>query len=148
MTQDEIPLEGRLAGIDFGTVRVGVAISDPGQIIASPFENYTRQSLDRDTQWFQALVAREMIVGWIVGLPIHLSGDESEKSKEARAFGNWLREISGLPVTFQDERYTSADAQQQMISAKLTKKRRKKRLDMLAAQLILRNFLERPRGKP
>lgn len=142
-TPDELPRVGRLAGIDYGTVRIGVAICDPGQIVASPLENYTRRSLERDEAWLRELVAQESIVGFVVGLPIHLSGDESEKSKEARQFGAWLHEITTLPIAFSDERYTSVDADQQMVSAKLTRKRRKARLDMLAAQLILRNYLEK-----
>lgn len=138
----DLPREGRLAGIDFGTVRIGVAICDPGQILSSPFENYTRRSLDQDAAWFREFVDNELLVGFVVGLPIHLSGDESEKSREAREFGAWLAEITGLPVVFNDERYTSVDAEQQMIAAKLTRKRRKARLDMLAAQTILKTYLE------
>lgn len=141
-----IPREGRLAGIDFGTVRIGIAVSDPGQILASPLENYTRQDDPRDAQHFRELVAEEAIAGFIVGLPIYPSGDESPKSAEARVFGSWLTKQTGLPVAYQDERYTSADAEDQMISANLTRKRRKKRLDMMAAQIILRSYLERPRA--
>lgn len=140
---NELPREGRLAGIDYGTVRIGVAISDPGQILASPFDNYTRRGDKLDAQWFCEFVEAESVAGFVVGLPIHLSGDESEKSIEARAFGAWLHELTKLPVAFHDERYTSADAEQKMINAKLTRKRRKERLDMLAAQQILRMYLDR-----
>lgn len=143
--EEEIPFprEGRLAGIDYGTVRVGVAICDPSQIIASPYENYAREDNQRDAAYFRALVEEESIVGFVVGLPIHLSGDESEKSIEARAYGKWLTETTGLPVTFNDERYSSVDAEDHMMAANLTKKKRKARIDMLAAQMILRSFLER-----
>ena len=58
---DTNPHEGRLAGIDYGTVRVGIAISDPGQTIASPFENYTRRSEELDSQFFRELVTEESI---------------------------------------------------------------------------------------
>lgn len=138
-----LPQEGRLAGIDFGTVRHGIALSDPGQILASPFENYTRQNNELDAQWFLDLVNQESVVGFVVGLPIHLSGDESPKSKEAKKFGDWLSQLTNLPVEYQDERYTSVEAEQQMLAANLTKKRRKARMDMLAAQMILRAYLER-----
>lgn len=141
--ENELPREGRLAGIDYGTVRIGVAISDPGQILASPFDNYTRRGDELDAQWVCEFVESETVVGFVVGLPIHLSGDESEKSLEAREFGAWLRELTKLPVVFNDERYTSVDAEQKMIDANLTRKRRKARLDMLAAQLILKTFLDR-----
>lgn len=143
--QQDLPTSGRLAGVDYGTVRVGVAITDPGQIISSPFENYTRQSPSADAHWFQEFAKEESVVGFVVGLPLHISGDESEKSKEARAFGAWLSKTTGLPVSFHDERYSSAEAEQQLLAANLTSKRRKARMDMLAAQLILRTYLERRR---
>ena len=143
-TADEtVPHVGRLAGIDYGTVRVGIAISNPGQTIASPFENYTRRSEELDSQFFQAFIADESIVGFVIGLPIHLSGDESPKSVEARAYGKWLGGLTGLPIAFHDERYTSVDAEAHLMSANLTKKRRKARLDMLAAQMILRSYIEK-----
>lgn len=137
-----LPTEGKLAGIDYGTVRIGVAICDPGQSFASPYENYNRSSEQIDAQYFTSMVKEESIVGLVVGLPLHLSGDESEKSIEARAFGAWLGEITGLPVVFHDERFTSSAAEDALLAANLTKKRRKARLDMLAAQMILRGFLD------
>lgn len=138
----ELPRDGRLAGIDYGTVRMGIAVSDPNQILASPYENYARRSLELDGQYLQQLADRESIVGFVVGLPLHVSGDESEKSLEARKFGAWLAERTRRPVAFHDERYTSVDADAQLLAANLSKKRRKTRLDMLAAQMILRSFLE------
>ena len=141
MAQD-LPTEGRLAGVDYGTVRIGVAITDPGQILASPFENYNRRSLQEDADWFCKFAAEEAVVGFVVGLPLHMSGDESEKSQEARAFGEWLAETTNLPVVFHDERYTSAEAERHLLAANLSSKQRKARMDMLAAQLILRSYLE------
>lgn len=138
----DLPFEGRLAGVDYGTVRIGIAVSDPGQLLASPFENYTRQSAERDATFFRSLADEESIVGFVVGLPVHLSGDESEKSREAEAFGGWLHQVTNKPVAFHDERYTSVFAEQHLIVAKLSKKRRKARIDMLAAQAILKGFLD------
>ena len=142
---DDLPRSGRLAAIDFGTVRLGVAITDPDQRLASPLENYTRRGKDADTKWLAKLVAQERIVGIIVGLPVHTSGDESQKSHEARQFGQWVVTVTGLPVRFFDERYTSAHAEALLIDAELTKKRRKERLDKLAAQILLSAYLESQR---
>jgi putative Holliday junction resolvase len=133
---------GRVAGIDYGTVRIGIAISDPERKIASPLENYTRRGIERDAERFRRLVAEEWVVLFVVGLPLHLDERESPKSLEARAFGRWLSETTGVPVEFFDERFTSHEAEEILQSANLTQKRRKKRLDMLAAQIILRGFLE------
>ncbi len=136
------PPSGRIAGIDFGSVRIGVAITDPEGKIASPLENYTRRGTPQDAEHFRQLVAREGVVRFVVGLPVHLDGRESQKSIEARRFGQWLAETTGLPVEFFDERFTSLEAEELLLSAELTKKRRKKRLDMLAAQIMLTAYLE------
>jgi putative Holliday junction resolvase len=140
-------LPGRVAGIDYGTVRIGIAVSNPEQTIASPLENYTRRSLDQDAKRFKQLVADEAIVLLVVGLPIHLDGGESQKSIEARQFGQWLGETTGVAVEFFDERYTSHEAEQFLLAADMTRKRRKKRMDMLAAQIMLTAYLEH-RGEP
>jgi len=145
---DELPVEGRLAGIDYGTKRIGIAISDAGRRIASPLENYERRLVEDDANHFRNLVKSESIGGFIVGLPIHLSGDESQKSIEARAFGQWLGEVTGLAVCFQDERFSSVGADELLTEGGLTKKKRKQRRDMLAAQIILASFLERGDGLP
>ncbi len=150
MTQHDpaqtIPASGRVAGLDYGTVRIGIAITDAGQRIASPLENYTRRSRDLDDRFFQELVAQEQMVGLVVGLPVHLSGDESQKSHEARQFGAHLGKLTGLPVTFFDERFTSAIAEQLLQGAGLTSKKRKARLDKLAAQILLTAWLESSRS--
>lgn len=142
---DELPSTGRLAGIDFGTKRIGIAISDAGQRIASPHENYSRQSNEADSSFFEKLAADEELRGFVVGLPVHLSGDESEKSAEARRFAEWLAKATGLPVVFQDERFSSAGADAFLAQGGLSSKKRKNRRDMLAAQIILSSYLESTR---
>jgi putative Holliday junction resolvase len=142
MTSPQPRAPGRVAGIDYGHVRIGIAISDPERKIVSPLENYTRRGPEQDAQRFRRLVADERVVLLVVGLPIHLDGRESEKSVEARHFGQWLGEVTGLPVEFFDERFTSHEAEQLLLAADLTRKRRKKRLDMLAAQIMLNAYLE------
>ena len=144
-TQKEFPSRGRIAGIDFGTVRIGVAITDPAQQLASPLDNYTRRSLDADAAYFRKLATDEQLAGFVVGLPVHTSGNESEKSRQARQFAQWLAETTSLPVRLFDERYTSAHAEEALLAAGLTKKRRKERLDKLAAQIMLAAYLESTR---
>lgn len=133
---------GRIAAIDFGTVRIGIAISDPGRTIASPYENYTRRGPQPDAKRFQRLVAEEKVTQFVVGLPVHLDGQESQKSHEARQFGQWLATATGVPVDFFDERFTSSEAAGFLIEAGMTRKRRKQRMDMLAAQILLAAYLE------
>ena len=133
---------GRLAGIDYGTVRIGVAITDFEQRLASPYENYTRRGELADARYFRELADAERIERFVVGLPVHLSGNESAKSLEARRFGEWLAKVTGRPIEFFDERYTSSEAERLLLDMGLTKKRRKERLDKLAAQILLTAYLE------
>jgi putative Holliday junction resolvase len=133
---------GRVAGIDFGTVRIGIAVSDPDRTIASPLENYARRNKELDAARFRRLAAEEDIKLFVVGLPVHLSGLESQKSQEARQFGKWLEEITGIPVEYFDERFTSVEAEQHLLSADMSRKKRKQRLDKIAAQILLAAYLE------
>ena len=148
LSQQELP-PGRLAGIDYGTVRVGVAVTDARRTLASPYEIYRHRDLDADARYFQSLAAQEQIVGFVVGLPVHLDGRESQKSREARQFGQWLGETTGVAVVYFDERFTTAEADQFLGAAQLTKKQRASRRDKLAAQIMLAAYLESTsRGEP
>ncbi len=136
------PEQGRLAGIDYGTVRIGVAITDPARTLASPFDNYVRRTLALDAAYFKRLVQDEKVAGFVVGLPVHNSGEESEKSREVRQFGDWLTQITSLPVRYHDERYSSVLAEEALQGVGFSKKQRQQRLDKLAAQFILSAYLE------
>lgn len=136
------PSPGRVAGIDYGTVRIGVALSDPDRVLASPYETYVRKSPVRDAEYFRRLVAEERVSAFVLGLPLHLSGDLSEKAKEVLEFGKKLVEWTGLDVDYVDERYTSVEAERILRSAKLTDKKRKERRDKIAAQILLSAYLE------
>lgn len=139
---------GRIAGIDYGTVRIGIALSDAAGSIASPYETYSRRGEEQDRQRFLRLVAEEQIARFVVGLPVHLDGGESQKSTEARRFGKWLSEATGVPVEYFDERFTTHEAEVHLSGAQLSKKKRKARLDKLAAQIMLSAYLERLRSNP
>ena len=136
------PTTGRLLGIDFGTVRVGLAVSDPDRLIASPLETVTRKSDLADAGYFARTVAAERIVGLVVGLPLHTGGEEGIKAREARQYGAWLTAATGLPVVFWDERCTTAAAEDVLWDAGLSHRKRRDRRDRVAAQLILQGFLD------
>jgi putative pre-16S rRNA nuclease len=142
---DALPRAGRLAGIDYGDVRIGVAVTDPSQKLASPLEIYARRGPAADAAWLARLVASEQIEGFVIGLPVHTSGRESQKSQEARSFGRWVAEQTGLPVRFFDERYSTVHAEGLLLEADFTRKQRKKRIDKLAAQVLLAAYLESAR---
>ena len=149
-TQIPLPASGRLAGIDYGTARIGVAISDISQHWASPLETWqcsgTTMS-SSDEAHFKKLATAEELVGWVVGLPLHISGQPSEKSVEAIAFGNWLSEKTGLGVNWIDERFTTAAAREILNASSLSGKKRKAKLDQIAAQVILKTYLESDRSR-
>ena len=137
-----LPPDGRLLGIDYGAKRIGVAVTDPERRLSSPLENYSRRGESVDRAWIKRLVAEERAVGFVVGLPVFASGDESPSSIEARRYGAWLHEATNLPVAFFDERYTSALADEYLGGARMTKAQKKARRDMLAAQILLAAFIE------
>jgi putative pre-16S rRNA nuclease len=132
----------RLLGVDYGSVRVGLAVSDADRRIASPLETYERRGRDQDAAHFRELVEREEIGQIVVGLPVHLSGQEGTKALEAREFGRRLAEATGLPVVFWDERFSTVEAESALWNAGLTHKRRKARRDRVAAQIFLQSYLE------
>lgn len=134
--------KGRLLGVDYGTVRVGLAVSDADRIIASPLETYPRRDAKADAAYFAKLVKAERIVGLVVGLPLHTGGEEGVKAKEARDYVRWLGDATGLPVVMWDERCTTAAAEDALWDAGLSHKKRKDRRDRVAAQIILQGYLD------
>jgi putative Holliday junction resolvase len=145
----EFPSSGRLLGLDYGTKRVGVAVSNEEQTIASPLELWNRRTAVLDAARLRDYIRDYQIVAVVVGLPVHMSGADSAKSREAKTFGRWAASTSGLPVRFFDERFTTASAQEHLISSGITRRQRQTRLDKLAAQIMLQSYLDAPdRGQP
>lgn len=136
---------GRVAAIDYGRRRMGIAICDAERIIASPLP-MREPGRDEATEaaFFRRLVADEWIVGFVVGLPVHADGRPSDMSREAERFGAWLSEATGLPIEFQDERYTSAEAAGRLAGLGLSRGKKKARSDSIAAQIILSSWMEAP----
>lgn len=137
----------RALGVDFGEKRIGLAVSDPTNTLATPLETLVRRAGKRPPIKQMAEIASEHEVGQIVvGLPIALDGTENEWCTEVRAVGVKLAERVGVPVAFIDERMTSVRAERAVRSAGLSKTNReqKGRIDAAAAQLILQAWLDNP----
>ena len=132
----------RVLGLDFGTRRVGAAVSDPRRVIATPLEVYERRDPARDSSHYQAIAREHDVDRIVIGLPLHTGGGESESSTLARRWGAWLAAETGLPVLFFDERYTTVDADDVLRSAGIKLKDRKAKRDMLAARILLQNYLD------
>jgi putative Holliday junction resolvase len=132
----------RLAGVDYGSVRLGLSISDGERRLASPLTVYQRGDRARDAAYFLSLVEAEDVGGFVVGLPVHCDGREGQKAAEARSFGAWLAETTALPVVFWDERFSTVEAESALWQAGLTHKKRKARRDGVAAQIFLQAYLD------
>ncbi len=134
---------GRVAGIDYGRKRIGVAICDSSRILASPLcVRQTSGDRDADAVFFRKLVAAEEIVGFVVGLPLHADGADSRMSVEVEKFGGWLAAATRLPVVFHDERYSSREATGLLAGSGLSRGRKKERTDAIAAQVVLSSWLD------
>lgn len=137
----------RVLAIDPGSVRVGLAVSDPTGTIAQPagFEpaQPARTLVDRLLARITAAEAREIVVG----LPRRLDGGVGPEAEAARELGRKLRERSGLPVIMVDERLTSVAAERALIAMGTRRRQRRERSDEVAASLILRTHLDRKRNR-
>src|SRR5579875_1147665 len=134
--------QARVLGIDFGTRRVGAAVSDPRRKIATPLEVYERRDAAQDARHYRALVAEHDVDLVVIGLPLHTSGQEGTSAKQARAWGSWLAMETGLAVVYHDERFSTVDAEERLIAAGVKRQGRKQRRDMLAAQILLQHYLD------
>jgi putative holliday junction resolvase len=141
-TRQEFPRRGCLLGIDFGTRRIGFSVSDEEQRLAVPLENYTRRDREADARHLNVAIRDYRIVGLVVGLPLHMGGEEGQKAAEARKFGAWAAAVAGLPTTFWDERLSTSLADEHLAAANVSHKKRKSLRDKIAAQIMLQSYLD------
>lgn len=129
--------------LDIGDVRIGIALSDLLQTIASPFESYRRKGFVKDIEYILNL-AKEKEVGQIVsGLPLSMDGSENAQSAKVREFAEALAARTEIPLSFVDERFTTVSAERLLVSADVSREGRKKVVDKIAAAIILDNFMSR-----
>ncbi len=136
----------RILGIDFGKKRVGVALSDPTETIASPVTTLERRTGQRMPLKALENLSREHEVGRIVvGLPLSSAGAENEWCAEVRQAGDALAKRLDLPVEYQDERMSTARAERtmQILGLPRSKRRERGRVDAIAAAIILQTYLDR-----
>jgi putative Holliday junction resolvase len=146
---DDLPTEGRLMCIDLGEVRVGIAVSDPGQVVASPAETL-HVPRNQDAPLVDALVnavIRHEASGVVVGYPKSLEGREGAAARRARDIADRLRERVQLPVLLADERLTTVEAERVMVGADVSRADRKEAVDRVAASVILQSVLELQRRR-
>lgn len=141
MTDPATP-EGRVLGVDYGSHRVGLAISDTLRMTAQPLEVVSREAvINRIADLIVEMDVKEIVMG----LPIGLSGKEGPAASQARSFGGEITDATGLAVSFMDERFTTSTAETAMLSANVRRSRRRQSIDKVAAAVILQAFLDRRR---
>lgn len=132
----------RVLGIDVGTHRIGVALSDPTGVIAQSLTVIPRTGWQAALAELRDLVAGHGVERIVVGLPLRMDGTEGDAARQARAFAQRLRAAVGVPVEMQDERLSTAEAERAMVAADVRRERRQMRRDAVAAALILQRYLD------
>jgi len=130
----------RILALDYGRRRIGVALSDPLGIMAHGQETLTRVNIRTDMLTLKTLISEQGVGQIVVGLPLHMSGQESELSREARSFAFRLSEESGVPFLMWDERMSSIEANRYLAESGRSKDKRGN-VDRMAAELILNSYL-------
>jgi putative Holliday junction resolvase len=129
----------RFLGLDVGEKRIGVAISDPTNTFAQPLMSITRGAGDIDR--IKGLIDERGVGEVVVGIPINMNGSRGESAKSVSDFAERLRAEISVPVVFVDERLSTQEAERMLISADLSRKKRKGVIDQVAAALILETRL-------
>ena len=134
-------VRGRVLGLDHGSRRVGIAVSDPLRITAQPLEVVARS---RAVARVAGLVAEYEVNEIVVGLPTSLQGGEGAAAVAARQFATEVARATSINVTYIDERFTTAIAERAMLAAGAKRQTRRESLDKVAAAIILQAFLDQP----
>ena len=132
----------RIMGLDVGDKTIGVAISDEMGWTAQGIETIRRDSLEKDFNRLEALITQYNVEELVVGLPKNMNGTIGPRGELCQSFANDLREKWSLPVHLWDERLTTMAAEKMLITADVSRKKRKQVIDKMAAVLILQGYLD------
>lgn len=135
-------MSGRVIGLDPGERRIGVAVSDPTGTIATPLR-YIDTVTESVEDVVGALCSEYDPQAFVVGLPINLDGSEGRSARMARDLGTRVSASTGIPVEYQDERFTSHTAEVAMLSDGVKRRKRKEKRDQIAAAVMLQTWLDR-----
>ena len=126
---------------DIGDKRIGVAVSDPFNTYALPSETYFRKGFRTDVEAIAKIARDKGATTVVCGLPVNFDGSEAEQTVKTRRFIDALKEIIGVPVVCEDERFTTRMAHEVLISEGMRREKRKNYVDALAAANILDGYL-------
>ena len=134
----------RFLGIDYGSKRVGLAISDRSNIIAKPYKTLINKSENDLLNQIEIIIRDNNIKLIVIGLPLNMSGNDTIQTKSVRRFKKALLTI-GLPIVFEDERLSSVSAKNSLIFQNIKTGHNKSQIDKTAAALLLQQFLDKSR---
>lgn len=142
MTENHERTLGRILALDLGKRRIGLALSDPLRITAQGLPTLTRTRIREDLDALAALAEEKGVVEFLFGEPLHMSGDESRQSEYTHEFAGRLRDRTGIPVSFRDERLTSVEAGRVLRESGISIEKRAKAVDRLSAVILLESYLD------
>ena len=134
--------KAKLLGLDLGSKTIGLATSDALGMIATPLQTIKRTKLAKDMAQLQTIVKEHAIKGFVLGLPVNMDGSEGPRCQSVRSFGAHLQEHFTQPLTYWDERLSTAAVERIMLEADLSRAKRAHHVDKLAASYILQGFLD------
>jgi len=140
-------MSGRVLGIDPGTVRIGLALSDPTGVIAQPFSVLTRRSPAEDMAALARLITEHEVERIVVGLPRMMDGRLDAAAAAAKEFGNELARATSRPVEYWDERLTTVAAERYLVAQGKRRQQRRADVDRMAAALLLQSYLDYRRNR-
>ncbi len=137
---------GRVMALDLGARRIGIALSDPTRVLASPLTTIHATPQPRTIERIVALLVQHEVAELVIGLPLTMSGERGTQAQHVEAFVDVLRQAISLPIHFFDERLTTVAAERLMIDLGLRPEQRRARIDEVAASIILQDFLDARRS--
>lgn len=137
-----VDLPGRILAIDYGSRRMGLAVSDPLGITAQGLDTLERKNKRRDFARLEQVIRDYEVQEIVLGYPLRMSGESGPQSEKVAAFAEEVRKAFKLPVHLWDERLTSAEANRVLREAELSIEKRARAVDRMAAVLILQSFLQ------
>ena len=138
----------RLLGIDYGTVRIGLALSDPTRTLASPLPFLDNKSPEQVTSAITALIQAHQVTGLVIGLPRNMDGSYGPSAEKVREFIAQIQPHLSAQIVALDERLTTAQASRDLSRMGLDQRELRKKVDSSSAALILQQFLDRSQLNP
>ena len=132
----------RIMALDVGDKRIGIAVSDPLCFGANPVETYTRRETGQDCQYIAKLARDYSVVIMLLGWPRNMNGTEGPRCEATAQFGMELEKHIGCPIDVFDERLTTAAAERILLEADMSREKRKKVIDKMAAMVFLQGYLD------